>query len=66
MREQRDTEVKEPPRPGMGTGGEQWTQGSRGKTAGGDGLHGAETVTALRDAGERSEVGGRGPLGPRK
>lgn len=50
----------------MGTGGEQWTQGSRGKTAGGDGLHGAETVTALGDAGERSEVGGQGPLGPRK
>ena len=66
MREQRDAEVKELPGPGMGIGGEQWTQGSSGKTAGGGGLHGAETVTALGDAGEKSEVGGRGLLGPRK
>ena len=37
-----------------------------GKTAGGNGLHGAETGTALGDAGERSEVCGQGPLGLRK
>ena len=37
-----------------------------GKTAGGNGLHGAETSTALGDAGERSEVCGQGPLGLRK
>ena len=34
-----------------------------GKTAGGNGL---QTGTALGDAGERSEVCGRGPLGLRK